>query len=55
LYEIGGDLTKTVAKDIARRLFGDLVWFDCNRSGVPGRQRRFDVPFLGQKIAARRF
>ena len=54
-HEIGGDLIEAIAKDVARRLFGDLVRIDRNRSGVLGRQRRFDPPFLGKKIAARRF
>ena len=54
-HEIRGDLIEAIAKDVARRLFGDLVRIDRNRPGVLGRQRRFDPPFLGKKIAARRF
>ena len=54
-HEIRGDLIEAIAKDIARRLFGDLSRFDRNRSGIPGRQRRFDLSFLGKQIAARRF
>ena len=47
-HEIRGNLIEAVAKDVARRLFGDLVRIDRNRSGLLGRQRRLDPAFLGK-------
>ena len=35
-HEIRGDLIEAIAKDVARRLFGDLVRIDRNRPAFRG-------------------
>ena len=52
--DIRGDLIQAFAKDIARRLLGDLSRIDCNCLGISGRKRQVDLPLFREKIAAGR-
>ena len=41
-HDVRGDLIEAFAKDVARRLLGDLSRIERNCLGIPGRERRVD-------------
>ena len=53
-HHVRGDLIEAFAKDVARRLLGDLSRIKRDRLGVPGRERWVDaLPFRKQVASIR--